>query len=50
MAMRTLNDYFIPMGTLDLGGTLDESTIVTVPDSGRLIGVAFNTTEAIDIA
>lgn len=48
--MRTLNDYFIPAGNLDLGGSSDTSSIVTCPDGGKVIGFSVNTTEAIDVA
>lgn len=48
--MRTLNDYFIPIGNVDLGGSGDTSSIVTCPDNGKVEGVSFNTTEAIDVA
>jgi len=48
--MRTLNDYFIPIGNVDLGGSGDTSDIVTCPDGGLVVGVSFNTTEAIDAA
>ena len=50
MSMSTLNDYFLPIGNVDLGGAADTSDIVTCPNGGRVIGVAFNTTEAIDVA
>ena len=48
--MRTLNEYFISMGTLDLGGTTDTTTAVCIPDGGNLVGIAYATSEAIDIA
>lgn len=48
--MRTLNDYFIPAGNLDLGGAADTTDIVVCPDGGRVIGFSVNTTEAIDVA
>ncbi len=47
--MRTLNDYFISLGNIDLGGSSDTSNIVCVPDGGELIGVSYNTSEAIDV-
>jgi hypothetical protein len=47
--MRTLNDYFMSIGSNDFG-TPDSSDIVVCPDGGRVIGVAFNTTEAINNA
>jgi hypothetical protein len=46
--MRTLNDYFIPIGNLDLGSGAGSSTIVACPDGGQIVGVSYNTTEAID--
>ena len=48
--MRTLNDYFIPMGQLDLGGAADTTNIITIPDGGEIVGVSYNTSEAIDVA
>ena len=48
--MRTLNDYFIPIGEIDLGSGAGSSTIVACPDGGKIVGVSYNTTEAIDAA
>jgi len=48
--MRTLNDYFIPIGNIDLGAGTGTSTLVSCPDGGRIVGVSYNTTEAIDAA
>ena len=47
--MRSLNDYFIPMGNIDLGGSTDTTNIVCIPDGGLLVGISYNTSEAIDV-
>ncbi len=47
--MRTLNTYFMPMGNMDLPET-SNSDIVCAPDGGRLIGVSYNCSQALDIA
>ena len=50
--MRTLNDYFLPMGSVDIGAGSagPSSSPVIVPDGGMIVGVSYNTTEAIDAA
>ncbi len=49
MPAPDLNRYSIPMGNVDLGGSTDVSDIVCCPFGGRLVGVAYMCTEAIDV-
>jgi hypothetical protein len=47
--MRTLNDYFITTGSIDLGAG-GASATVACPEGGKVVGMSFNTSEAIDAA
>ena len=47
--MRTLNDYFLPLGSIDLGDA-GTSSAACCPDGGKIVGVSYSTNEAIDAA